>query len=142
MIRSYPELLNFTSFEQRFDYLKLNGSVAHSTFGGKRQLGRAFYTSPEWRRVRREVILRDSGCDLGCPDFPVHGKIFVHHINPITADDVIRRHPAVLDPDNLITVSFDTHNAIHYGDYSLVDKDVVERRPFDTTPWLGGRRGR
>lgn len=137
MIRSYSELAGFKSFESRFNYLKLNGTVAHSTFGGRRHLNQALYQSPEWKRVRRQVILRDDGCDLGIEYFPIHGKILVHHINPISAEDILNRAPSIFDLDNLITVSFDTHNAIHYGDYSLIDHGVVERHPFDTAPWLG-----
>ena len=130
------------SFEQRFNYLKLDGVVAHSTFGGKRYLNQALYQSDEWRSLRLKVILRDDGCDLGHPDHPIHGRILIHHINPITPEDIQSRSPIVFDMDNLISVSFETHNAIHYGDYSLINKDVVERRPFDTAPWLGGQNGR
>lgn len=140
-MRSYSALSEFSTFSQRFNYLRLDGVVAHSTFGGRRYLNQALYQSDEWKRLRREVILRDDGCDLGLPDFPIYGKVLVHHINPITPEDIQRRSPVVFDMDNLITVSFETHNAIHYGDYSLVSKDVVERRPFDTAPWLGGQNG-
>lgn len=104
-------------------------------------MNQALYRSTEWKRLRREVILRDEGCDLGLPDFPIFGKALVHHMNPLTADDIRNRADAVFDLDNLITVSFDTHNAIHYGDYSLVTKEMVERKPFDTAPWLGGSHG-
>lgn len=137
-MHTYSELVTFSGFKQRFDYLKLNGVVAHSTFGHGRYLNQALYQSDEWRRIRRQVILRDDGCDLAISDRPIYGKILVHHINPITAEDVLNRSPAVFDLDNLITVSFETHNALHYGDYSLVAKDVVIRRPNDTSPWLGG----
>ena len=140
-MRSYPNLIQYKTFRQRFNYLKLDGVVAHATFGGKRYLNQALYRSEEWKRIRREVILRDDGCDLGLPDFPIYGTVLVHHINPITPEDIQQRTPVVFDMDNLITVSFDTHNAIHYGDYSLITKDVVERTPFDTTPWLGGTHG-
>lgn len=136
--RSYSEAIQYTTFQKRFDYLKLDGIVAHSTFGGRRYLNQAFYQSSEWQRIRREVILRDEGCDLGLPDFPVFGRVLIHHINPITPEDILRRSNVVFDMDNLITVSFETHNALHYGDYSLVSKDVVERKPFDTVPWIGG----
>lgn len=140
-MRTYSEMLRYQDFRQRFEYLKLDGIVAHSTFGGRRYLNQALYQSDEWRHLRMEVILRDDGCDLGLADYPIHGKALIHHINPITPEDIQHRSPIVFDMDNLITVSFDTHNAIHYGDYSLVGKDVVERRPFDTVPWLGGPNG-
>lgn len=135
---TYSESLLYKDFERRFNYLKLNGAVAHSTFGGHRYLNQALYQSDEWRRVRRAVILRDNGCDLAIPDRPIYGKILVHHINPITQEDIQNRNPIIFDLDNLITVSLETHNALHYGDYSLVNKDVVNRRPNDTAPWLGG----
>ena len=141
IIRSYSELVKLSTFRERFDYLKLDGVVAHSTFGGSRYLNQALYQSDEWKRVRREVVLRDEGCDLGLSPFLIVGRVLVHHINPLTPEDIRHRSPAVLDPDNLVCVSFDTHNAIHYGDYSLVTKDIVERRPFDTIPWLGGPNG-
>lgn len=133
---SYSEALLYPDFKRRFNYLKLDGIVAHSTFGGHRYLNQALYQSDEWKRVRRNVILRDDGCDLAIPDRPIRGKILVHHIEPITQDDIFNRSPKVFDPDNLITVSLETHNALHYGDYSLVAKDVVIRQPNDTTPWL------
>ena len=139
--RSYSALTRLHTFRQRFDYLKLDGVVAHATFGGQRYLNQALYQSSEWKRVRREVILRDEGYDLGLPGFLIYGKVLIHHINPITPEDIRRRSPSVLDMDNLICVSFETHNAIHYGDYSLVDKGIVERTPFDTVPWLGGPNG-
>ena len=134
-MRTYSDALLYPDFERRFNYLKLDGIVAHSTFGGHRSLNQALYQSDEWKRVRRQVILRDEGCDLAIPDRPIHGKILVHHINPITQDDIVNRSRIIFDPDNLITVSFETHNALHYGDYSMVDRTVVERRPNDTVPW-------
>ena len=133
---SYSEALLYPDFERRFNYLKLNGIVAHSTFGGHRYLNQALYQSDEWRRTHRNVILRDDGCDLAIPDRPIYGKILVHHIEPITQDDILNRSPKVFDLDNLITVSLETHNALHYGDYSLVAKDASIRKPNDTAPWL------
>lgn len=133
---TYFSALLYPDFERRFNYLKLDGVVAHSTFGGHRYLNQALYQSNEWQRIRRQVIIRDDGCDLAIPDRPIHGKILVHHIVPITQEDILNRDPIIFDPDNLITVSFETHNALHYGDYSLVARDVVTRRPNDTTPWL------
>ncbi len=135
---TYSESLLYKDFERRFNYLKLNGVVAHSTFGGHRYLNQALYQSDEWRRVRRAVILRDNGCDLAISDRPIYGKILVHHINPITQEDIQNRASCIFDLDNLITVSLETHNALHYGDCSLVNKDVITRKPNDTAPWLGG----
>lgn len=133
---TYSEALLYPDFKRRFNYLKLNGTVAHSTFGGHRYLNQALYQSDEWKRVRREVILRDNGCDLAIPDRPINGKILVHHINPITQEDIANRSSSIFDPDNLITVSFDTHNAIHYGDILHVNAESSARRPNDTSPWL------
>lgn len=134
-MRSYSEALLYHDFERRFNYLKLDGVVAHSTFGGHRYLNQALYQSDEWKRIRREVILRDDGCDLAIPDRPIRGKILVHHINPITQEDIVNRAASIFDLDNLITVSFETHNALHYGDLSLVCKQTIERMPYDTAPW-------
>lgn len=132
---TYSESLLYPDFERRFNYLKLNGVVANSTFGGHRYLNQALYQSDEWQRVRREVIIRDEGCDLAIPDRPIYGRILVHHINPIMQDDILNRSPVIFDLDNLITVSFETHNALHYGDYECINKDVVARSPNDTCPW-------
>lgn len=132
---TYSEALLYPDFERRFNYLKLNGVVAHSTFGGHRYLNQALYQSDEWQRARREVIIRDEGCDLAIQDRPIYGRILVHHINPITQEDILNRSPVIFDLDNLITVSLETHNAIHYGDYERINKDVVTRSPNDTCPW-------
>lgn len=140
-MRTYTDVLLYADFERRFNYLKLNGAVAHSTFGGHRFLNQVLYQSNEWRRIRRQVILRDDGCDLAIQNRPIQGKILVHHIEPITPEDIVDRAPKIFDLDNLITVSFETHNALHYGDYSLVARDVTTRRPNDTSPWLGGPSG-
>lgn len=134
-MRTYSEALLYQDFKRRFNYLKLDGIVAHSTFGGHRYLNQALYQSDEWKRIRRQVIIRDNGCDLALPDFPIYGKILVHHIEPITQEDVVNRSAKVLDLDNLITVSLDTHNALHYGDSSSVERNVVNRKPNDTSPW-------
>lgn len=135
-MRTYSEALLYPDFKRRFNYLKLNGTVAHSTFGGHRYLNQALYQSDEWKRVRRNVILRDDGCDLAIPERPINGKILVHHINPITQDDIVNRSPSIFDLDNLIAVSFDTHNALHYGDILLADAELSVRHPNDTSPWL------
>jgi hypothetical protein len=135
-MKSYSELISLRDFESRFDYLKLSGSVCAPTFGSKRYLNQLFYRSPEWRKFRRDIIFRDNGCDLGIEDRPIHGKILIHHIVPITDEDIYRRDVALLDSENVITVSFNTHQAIHYGDSSMVCPDIVpERHKNDTCPW-------
>ena len=133
--RSYSELSKLVDFEQRLAYLKLDGVVAHSTFGGHRYLNQTLYQSDEWKRVRRQVILRDNGFDLGVDGWPIKGQILVHHIEPIRIEDLLDRNPIVFDQDNLITVSLDTHNAIHYGGNSKWPPIFAERRAFDTVPW-------
>lgn len=133
--RSYKELLQLETFEERYEYLKLNGVVAEDTFGSKRYLNQMLYSSPEWRSIRDTIIVRDSGCDLGIIDRPIHDKIYIHHINPITIDDILDGNPIVFDPNNLICVSHITHEAIHYGDSNLLPKDYVERTPNDTCLW-------
>lgn len=135
-IKSHSELRKFPTFEARYRYLRLNGHVAEETFGYDRYLNQVFYHSPEWRRFRNEVILRDNGCDLGISERPIHGTIYIHHLNPITLRDIETRNLSILlDPENAICVSFDTHQAIHYGDESLLLLDVKERQPNDTCPW-------
>lgn len=133
--RSYSELLRLQTFEERFAYLKLAGEVGVATFGYDRYFNQQFYHSSEWRRVRNEVILRDNGCDLGIPDYEIHDRIYIHHINPITKDDVETFSDRLLDPDNLICVTFDTHNSIHYGDERTLPKVPIARAPGDTCPW-------
>ena len=133
--RSYSELLQLKSFEERFAYLKLVGEVGVATFGYDRYFNQQFYHSSEWRRARNEVILRDNGCDLGIQDYEIHGRIYIHHINPITKSDVEQFSDRLLDSDNLICVSFDTHNAIHYGDERTLPKVPIDRAPGDTCPW-------
>lgn len=134
-IRTYSELISIPTFQERFKYLQLNGLVGDLTFGGHRQLNQILYQSPEWKRARREVILRDNGFDLAHEDYPISGIIYVHHLNPLNIDDVLARRYCVFDLDNLVSVSFDTHQAIHYGDESLIKKDPVTRKPNDTCPW-------
>lgn len=133
--RSYAELSRLSSFEERFEYLKLLGTVGESTFGFDRYLNQQFYLSPEWRAIRDRVIARDLGCDLGVEGFEVHGRILIHHINPITVDDIVNRNPKVFDPENLILTSHNTHNAIHYGDEDLLIRAPIERSKYDTCPW-------
>lgn len=133
--RSYRELLQLNSFEERFDYLKLAGEVGNPTFGYDRYFNQQFYHSSEWRRARNRIILRDNGCDLGMPDYEIHGRIYIHHINPITKQDVEDFSDNLFNPDNLICVTFDTHNAIHFGDERTLPKTPIERAPGDTCPW-------
>lgn len=129
-------MLLFPDFKSRFHYLKLDGIVGDITFGGKRLLNQEFYrTDPEWRCARLDVIIRDNGCDLGIEGRSIGKYIFIHHINPITDDDIIHRRPILFDPDNLICVSRKTHEAIHYGDENLLVLEREPRRPNDTCPW-------
>lgn len=135
MSKTYDELITLPTFKERFDYLKLNGFVGKETFGFDRYLNQVLYRSYEWKQTRKQVILRDNGCDLGIDGREIFGKILVHHINPITLEDINNRNPEIFNLNNLITVSFDTHQAIHFGSYELLPKDPVERKPNDTCPW-------
>lgn len=135
-MKTYSELLKLLTFEERFRYLRLDGSVGEATFGFERYLNQRFYASTEWKRVRDRVILRDNGCDLAIQDRMIGGKIVIHHMNPVTRDDILTQSEALLNPEYLICVSLETHNAIHYGDENLlIPSTVVERRPNDTCPW-------
>ena len=133
--KSYSELITLPTFEERFNYLKIDGSVGKSTFGSKRYLNQVLYKTPEWASVRNKVILRDNACDLGIEDREVVGTVLVHHINPLTIDDILNRDPKVFDPNNLICVSHITHEAIHYGSTDLLMKKPIERSKNDTCPW-------
>lgn len=135
MIRSYSELRRFETFEERFRYLALRGQVGESTFGFNRWVNQDFYTSREWRQARHRIIVRDNGCDLGIDGYEIHKGLFIHHLNPITVDQIESGDPCILDPDNLITVTHRTHNAIHYGDERLLPRPLVERKPGDTKLW-------
>lgn len=135
MTRSFTELSELTTFEDRFDYLSLRGVVGESTFGFERHRNQKFYRSREWRIVRDEVITRDYGCDLGIPGFDINDRILIHHMNPMVVSDLIHGNEDILDPEYLISVSHRTHNAIHYGDRSILALPVVERRPGDTLLW-------
>lgn len=135
MIRTYQELRRLNTFEERFDYLKLNGSVGRSTFGFDRYLNQRFYTSKEWRDLRHYVIARDLGCDLGIEGFEINHRALIHHMNPIVPDDIVHKNDDILNPDYLITTCHNTHNAIHYGDKSLLPKPFVERSMGDTKLW-------
>lgn len=134
--RSYSDLIQFSSFEDRFRYLKLRGDIGQSTFGFDRYLNQKFYKSIEWKRIRDFVIVRDQGCDLGCIDKPIFGKILVHHMNPVLIEDLKNDRIDILNPDYLISVSMDTHNAIHYGDEKIFNKySFRERTRNDTILW-------
>lgn len=135
--KSYSELITLPTFEERYEYLKLDGIVGKETFGFDRHLNQMFYASKEWRRFRRDIIVRDMGCDLGISDREIKGPIYIHHINPIPKDALIKgRWDILLNPENCICVSFDTHNAIHYGDAGLlIPTEPIERKQNDTCPW-------
>lgn len=135
MIRTYTEMLRFHTFEDRFHYLKLNGSVGEDTFGYDRYLNQMFYKSTEWRRLRDYVITRDNGCDLAIPDLDILDRIIVHHLNPLKVEDVIEHTEFLLDPNYLVCVSNETHRAIHYGDERMLFIEPIIRRPNDTSPW-------
>lgn len=135
MIRNYSELITLRTFKERFEYLKLDGIVGEETFGFDRYMNQIFYKSKEWASVRREVIIRDNGCDLGVDGYEIHGKILIHHMNPINLSDIVHKTDELLNPDYLITTVLSTHNAIHYGDASLLPALPVERRANDTCPW-------
>lgn len=134
-IKTYSELIELPTFEERFEYLQLKGIVGQETFGFDRYLNQILYNSKEWKHLRNEIIVRDNGCDLALEGFEIHGRILIHHINPITIDDVIKRRGIVFDPENLVCVTHNTHNAIHYGDKSLLITGPIERRANDTCPW-------
>lgn len=135
MNRTYSELIRIPTFKERYDYLRIGGKVGAETFGYDRYLNQILYTSNRWRRTRRNIIIRDNGCDLGIEGFDIYGSIYVHHINPITKKDVEMQRSWIFNPEYLICSSFDTHNAIHYGDESLLPQLPVERRKNDTCPW-------
>lgn len=134
-IKTYSELITLPTFEERFRYLQLKGVVGKDTFGFDRYLNQKFYRSAEWKRIRDQVIIRDNGCDLGIEDRSIYGKILIHHMNPITEKDIIYATDALINPEFLICVTHNTHNAIHYGDEDLLVKGPVIRTPNDTCPW-------
>lgn len=134
-IRTYSELIRLPTFEERFRYLQLSGSVGKETFGFDRYINQNFYRSAAWKRVRDQVIIRDNGCDLGIEDRIIYGKILIHHMNPINDEDILNMTDILLNPEYLICVTLDTHNAIHYGDEDLLIKEPVVRFKNDTCPW-------
>ena len=135
IIKTYSELITLPTFEERYRYLRLEGAVGVDTFGFDRIFKQRFYTSTEWRRVRDEVIIRDNGCDLGMPGHEITGKIIIHHINPISLDDLDHHADILLNPEYLITTTHATHNAIHYGDERLLITTPIERSKNDAWPW-------
>lgn len=134
MIKRYSQLSRLKTFDERFDYLKIGGAVGVQTFGFDRYLNQAFYTSDAWRAVRDEVIIRDMGCDLGIEGYEIFDHLMIHHMNPVSRQDILNRNPDILDPQYLITVSFSTHQAIHYGSDNK-PKLPIERKPGDTLLW-------
>ena len=135
MIRTYSELITFPTFEERYRYLRLEGKVGEDTFGFDRWLNQSFYKDPEWRTIRDKIIIRDNGCDLGIPGREIYSRIIVHHMNPITKDDILSRSAFLLNPEYLICTVKNTHDAIHYGDEGLLIKAPIERTKNDTCPW-------
>lgn len=134
-IRTYSELILLPTFEERFKYLQLNGRVGDDTFGFDRYINQNFYRSAEWKRIRDQVIMRDNGCDLALKGYEIYGRILIHHMNPITAKDVELSTEYLINPEYLICVTHNTHNAIHYGDEKLINKGPVVRTKNDTCPW-------
>ena len=133
--KRYSELILLPTFEERYKYLQLNGVIGDETFGFDRYINQMFYRSQEWKQIRDYVIVRDNGCDLGIEGHEIRGKILIHHMNPIGIKDIQQVNKFLLDPEYLITTMLSTHNAIHYGDESLLVKDPIERSKNDTCPW-------
>lgn len=135
IIRTYSDLVKFGTFVERYQYLKLHGVVGGDTFGFDRYLNQVLYRSKEWRDLRHRIIVRDNGCDMALEGWDICGPVTVHHMNPLTVKDVDERNPDIFEPEFLVCVSHNTHNAIHYGDESLLPKEPIERRAGDTCPW-------
>lgn len=136
-IKSYSEMCSFSTFIERFNYLKLNGKVGIETFGFDRYLNQVLYCSQEWKRFRRQVIIRDNGCIFGLDGYDINGRLIVHHINPITLEQIEQRDPMIFSMENVVCVTHNVHEAIHYGDESLIPTDPIIRKPNDTCPWKG-----
>lgn len=134
-IKTYSELITLPTFEERFAYLQLNGVVGQDTFGFDRYINQIFYQSDRWRSIRDQIIIRDNGCDLGVEGYDIYGTILIHHINPITLEDIKRESEFLLDPEYLITTTHNTHNAIHYGGANLLPETPIKRSRNDTCPW-------
>ena len=135
ILRRYSELKRLPTFEERYEYLRIGGLIGESTFGFERFLNQALYTSQRWRLLRNKIIIRDNGCDLGIEGHDIYDKIIIHHMNPLTREQMQDPDESIFDPEFLICVSHNTHNAIHYGDASLLTKEYIPRRPNDTCPW-------
>lgn len=135
IIRTYSELMRLETFEERLEYLRLYGKVGEDTFGFDRYLNQLFYSSPEWRAIRKFVITRDCGCDLGIPDYEIRDRIYIHHINPLTKNDILNKTEFLLNPEYLICTSFDTHKIIHYGNTDSLSRGPIIRTKNDTCPW-------
>lgn len=135
MKKTYKELSRLQTLDERFEYLKMGGIIGIETFGFDRYLNQSFYRSDAWKKVRNQVIIRDDGCELGLDGYEIQGGIVIHHMNPITEEDIVNRNPDIFNPDYLICCSKRTHNAIHYGDKELLPRDYVERQRGDTCPW-------
>ena len=134
-IKTYSELIALNTFEERFKYLKLGGSIGKETFGFDRYINQAFYNSQDWKKVKDFVIIRDNGCDLGMDGYEIHGRIYVHHMNPISIEDILYKTDYLINPEYLISTTHLTHNAIHYGDETLLIKAPICRSKNDTCPW-------
>lgn len=135
MIRNFKMLNRLKTFNERYEYLKLSGIVGESTFGYDRYLNQILYQSKRWKRTRDNIIIRDNGCDLGLEDFQIFDKILIHHMNPLTIQDIEQERDVVFDPEGLICTSDRTHKAIHFGNESLLPKPLIERKKYDTCPW-------
>ena len=134
-IKTYSEMVRLPTFLERYRYLKIGGQVGYETFGYDRYLNQILYRSPEWKRFRRDIIIRDNGCDLACDGYEIIGKVLIHHIDPITVRDIELRDQKIFDPENVVSVTLNTHNAIHYGDERLLITEPLVRTPNDTCPW-------
>lgn len=136
MIRTYTDLSNIKTFEERFNYLKLSDRVGVETFGFDRYINQMFYNDPRWKKVRDEIIIRDNGNEMGLEDYPINGSVYVHHMNPITIKDITEWSGYLIEPEYLISVSYQLHNAIHFGDNKILSRyTITERSPEDTKLW-------
>lgn len=135
MNRSYSEMLKLKTFKERYEYLRIGGTVGEDTFGYERYLNQVLYGSRSWKDFRREIIIRDNGCDLAVDGREIRGRLIVHHINPITKYEILHKDPMIFDPENVVCVSHNTHEAIHFSNSSLLDEDWMPRMPNDTIPW-------
>ncbi len=133
--KSYSEMMSFDTYWDRLKYLSLYGSIGDFTFGGHRHLNQQLYKSLKWKKIKREVILRDNGCDLAMDGYKIYGAIYIHHMNPITIEDILNEDPSVFDPENLVCTSFLAHNTIHYGSENALLQNMIERKKNDTCLW-------